>query len=82
LKPWESDESDFGRKEESGRDGKRNEIAGGSLSDSRKLILGVGVWVLGITALHLWLNFNWSVLLNDRLPENQRRMYVAYIPVT
>jgi NitT/TauT family transport system substrate-binding protein len=52
------------------------------LSDSRKLILGVGVWVLCITALHLWLNFNWSVLLNDRLPENQRRMYVAYIPVT
>jgi NitT/TauT family transport system substrate-binding protein len=44
--------------------------------------MGVGVWILGITALHLWLNFNWSVLLNDQLPENQRRLYVAYIPVT
>ena len=52
------------------------------MSDARKIVLGVSVWVLGITALHLTLNFSWSVLLNDRLPENQRKLYVAYIPVT
>ena len=57
-------------------------FVGGNLSDARKLILGVGFWVLGITGLHLWLNFSWSILLNDRLPENQRKLYVAYIPVT
>ncbi len=52
------------------------------MSDARKIILGVGIWVVGITGLHLGLNFSWPVLLNDRLPENQRKLYVAYIPVT
>ena len=52
------------------------------MSDSRKILLGVCLWVVGITGLHLGLNFSWSVLLNDRLPENQRKLYVAYIPVT
>src|SRR2546427_1905649 len=28
------------------------------------------------------LNFGWSALLNDRLPEDQRKLNVAYIPVT
>ena len=52
------------------------------LSDGRKIFLGMGFWVFAVTGLHLGLNFNWSVLLNDRLPENQRKLYVAYIPVT
>ncbi len=52
------------------------------MSDSRKIFLGMCLWVAGITGLHLGLNFNWSVLLNDRLPESQRKLYVAYIPVT
>jgi hypothetical protein len=56
--------------------------SGGDLSDSRKIFLGLALWIVGITGLHLWLNFSWSVLLNDRLPEHQRKLYVAYIPVT
>jgi hypothetical protein len=48
----------------------------------RKLFSFLAIWVAGITAAHLWLNVNWSVLLNDRLPEAQRKLNVAYIPVT
>ncbi len=55
---------------------------GGRLSDSKKIILGVLVWMLAITGLHFGLNMNWSVMLNDRLPAALRRLYVAYIPVT
>jgi hypothetical protein len=47
-----------------------------------KLGWGVGGWVLGITALHLTMNVNWSVALNDRLPPEKRKLNVAYIPVT
>ena len=43
---------------------------------------GVGAWVLAITALHLSMNVNWSVALNDRLPPDERKLNVAYIPVT
>jgi hypothetical protein len=43
---------------------------------------GVGGWVLGITALHLTMNVNWSVAFNDRLPPEKRKLNVAYIPVT
>lgn len=47
-----------------------------------KLGWGVGAWVVGITALHLSVNVNWSVAFNDRLPPDQRNLNVAYIPVT
>lgn len=39
-------------------------------------------WTALITGLHLWLNVDWSVLFNDRLPEGERKLNVAYIPVT
>ena len=52
------------------------------MSDSRKIVLGVSAWLIGLTGLHLGLNMNWSVILNDRLPEAVRRLNVAYIPVT
>ena len=48
----------------------------------KKLALGIGVWIVIITAAHFAMNVNWSVLLNDRLPESQRKLNVAYIPVT
>ena len=47
-----------------------------------KLLAGVGAGLLGITALHLALNVDWTVALNDRLPLEQRKLNVAYIPVT
>ncbi|MDP9121190.1 MAG: ABC transporter substrate-binding protein [Acidobacteriota bacterium] len=35
-----------------------------------------------VTALHLWLNFDWSGFLNEGLPPGKRKLNVAYIPVT
>ena len=40
------------------------------------------VWTSLITGLHAWLNVNWAEELNDRLPIAQRKLNVAYIPVT
>jgi len=48
----------------------------------KKIALGVGAWVVMLTAAHFTMNVNWSVLLNDRLPESKRKLNVAYIPVT
>ena len=48
----------------------------------RKTILGAISWLAIITAAHFALNVNWQVLMNDRLPEQQRKLNVAYIPVT
>jgi NitT/TauT family transport system substrate-binding protein len=48
----------------------------------KKISAAVAAWLVVITGLHLWLNVNWAVLLNDRLPESQRKLNVAYIPVT
>ena len=39
-------------------------------------------WLVAITAAHLALNVDWNILLNDRLPAAQRKLNVAYIPVT
>ena len=52
------------------------------MSNTTKTVLSVLSWVLAITGLHLWLNIDWSSVLNDRLPEAQRRLNIAYIPVT
>ena len=40
------------------------------------------LWTGVVTVLHGWLNVNWSEVLNDRLPADQRKLNVAYIPVT
>ena len=52
------------------------------MSDSKRIILGLLLWTTVVSALHLSLNFDWSVVLNDRLPENKRKVNVAFIPVT
>ena len=52
------------------------------MKDSRKILWGILIWAIGISALHMFLNFNWNVLMNDRLPEDKRRLNVGYIPVT
>jgi len=48
----------------------------------KRILSALAAWLVVITALHLSLNVNWDVLLNDRLPEGQRKLNVAYIPVT
>jgi hypothetical protein len=52
------------------------------MTNTRKITLAVMTWVAVITAAHLSTNVDWKVLLNDRLPENERKLNVAYIPVT
>ena len=52
------------------------------MTTTRKIILGVSAWVVLITAAHLTANVDWKVLLNERLPESERKLNVAYIPVT
>jgi len=48
----------------------------------RRITTGLAAWLLVITAAHLALNVNWSILMNDRMPEGKRKLNVAYIPVT
>ena len=48
----------------------------------RKIILAIGAWVVLISTAHFMLNVDRNVLLNDRLPIEKRKLYVAYIPVT
>jgi len=52
------------------------------MTDRKKIIIGVAIWIATITILHLTLNVNWAVVLNDRLPLDKRKLNVAYIPVT
>jgi hypothetical protein len=46
----------------------------------RQILLGS--WLVIISAAHLTLNIDWGVVFNDRLPLDQRKLNVAYIPVT
>ena len=52
------------------------------MTDKKKIFIALGIWIASITALHLSLNVNWSVLLNDQMPLDKRKLNVAYIPVT
>jgi NitT/TauT family transport system substrate-binding protein len=45
------------------------------------LVFGFG-WLVLISALHGYLNVNWSAVLNDYRPPERRKITVAYIPVT
>src|SRR5580704_16440003 len=47
-----------------------------------KIVLGIFGWLLLITGLHAWLNVNWAAVLNDYRPLDQRKITVAYLPVT
>ena len=52
------------------------------MTDFRKIVVGLAVWITSITALHLSLNIDWAVVLNDQKPLDKRKLNVAYIPVT
>ncbi len=47
-----------------------------------KVIALVVAWLVVITGLHSWINVNWGVVLNDYRPLDQRKISVAYLPVT
>ena len=48
----------------------------------RRLVVSFAAWLGVVTGLHLWLNFDWESFLNDSRPEKERKLNVAYIPVT
>jgi len=45
-------------------------------------VLSVTAWLFVISGLHAWLNVNWAAVLNDYRPIQQRKITVAYLPVT
>jgi NitT/TauT family transport system substrate-binding protein len=47
-----------------------------------KAVLIVIGWLLLISGLHAWLNVNWAAVLNDYRPIQDRKITVAYLPVT
>jgi NitT/TauT family transport system substrate-binding protein len=47
-----------------------------------KIALSIFGWLVLITGLHAWLNVNWAAVLNDYRPLDQRKITVAYLPVT
>lgn len=52
------------------------------MTPTRKIAFAVFAWVSILTTAHLATNVDWTVLLNEHLPENERKLNVAYIPVT
>ena len=48
----------------------------------KRITTALFLWTGLISVLHLGLNFDWLAVLNDRLPEDKRKLNVAYIPVT
>jgi hypothetical protein len=49
---------------------------------NRRIVFAVAAWIVAITTLHMLMNVNWSVILNDQKPLDKRKLNVAYIPVT
>jgi len=47
-----------------------------------KILAGGVAWLAVISGLHAYLNVNWGAVLNDYRPVSQRKITVAYIPVT
>ncbi|HUF17361.1 MAG TPA: hypothetical protein VMS12_04865 [Thermoanaerobaculia bacterium] len=48
----------------------------------RKIGAVVVAWVAVVTGLHFYMNADWTVFMNERLPLDKRKLNVAYIPVT
>ncbi len=47
-----------------------------------KVILGACAWFVLVSVLHGWLNVSWATVLNEYRPLAERKIVVAYIPVT
>src|SRR5437016_4044263 len=53
------------------------------MNDTRRVFLGVTAWTAGISALHGWLNVNWTALRNGlRSCDQLQTLVVAGLPVT
>ncbi|WP_095980211.1 hypothetical protein [Melittangium boletus] len=49
---------------------------------TRPLVGGVLLWTLVLSVLHASLNVRWDGVVNELRPESERKLDVAYIPVT
>ena len=47
-----------------------------------KILLWAFGWLVVISVLHSYLNVNWAAVLNDYRPMSERKVTVAYLPVT
>jgi NitT/TauT family transport system substrate-binding protein len=52
------------------------------MKPSSRILAGVLLWTGTISALHFGLNVDWSTVRNGRLATGERKLNVAYIPVT
>ena len=52
------------------------------MQDIKRILLVLTAWIVAITWLHAWLNVDWKSVFNQYLPEGERKLNVAYIPVT
>jgi NitT/TauT family transport system substrate-binding protein len=53
------------------------------MNTSRRVLLGVGAWAVGISTLHGWLNVNWTALRNSlRSRDRLQTLTVGGLPVT
>jgi hypothetical protein len=52
------------------------------MTDRNKMAVGAIAWLALVSSLHGALNVDWATLTNDRKPEAERKLNVAYIPVT
>ena len=52
------------------------------MKDVKRIVLGVVAWVVTISGLHMWLNVDWPSVMNGYLPKSERKINIAYIPVT
>jgi hypothetical protein len=52
------------------------------VNDWTRIVAGMLAWTAVISGLHASMNVDWSSYLNDRLPESERKLNVAYLPVT
>lgn len=62
--------------------GYKRYLGGFELNSTGRFWIWFAAIITGITGLHLYLNVDWAVMVNDTLPEKERRFNVAYIPVT
>ena len=49
---------------------------------TKRVVVAVTAWLVVVSGLHLWLNVDWSSMRNELRTEAERKLNVAYIPVT
>ena len=52
------------------------------MTDLRRVGVGLAAWTVIVSAAHIGLNVDWQSAVNDFRPEAERKLNVAYIPVT